>query len=250
MTKLPLSVFIITLNEEHRIAQAINSVKEWVHDIIVVDSHSTDKTVEIAQSLGARVFLNEFKGYGPQKKYAESLSTTPLVLNLDADEWVSDDLRNEIIHLFKPFPSCNGYEMKVVNVFKNQQKPPLFSYGIYCLRLYDKTKASFSNSTVHDSVHFNNKRENKGRLKSDIYHRSVVSISGLVQKMNEYSDAQAKESNKNVSIIRVLFEFPLSFIKFYFIRRYCFQGIYGFVLAVIYAFQRFLRIVKILEKKL
>ena len=99
---IPISVFIICKNEEDRIGASIKSVTGWTDEIIVVDSGSTDKTVEIAQKAGAtKVVFNEWKGYGPQKNFAQGLCKNHWVFNLDADEEVTDSLKEEIIDLFK-----------------------------------------------------------------------------------------------------------------------------------------------------
>ena len=95
MTREPLTVTIITLNEEQRILYAIQSVK-WADEVIVVDSGSIDRTVEIAKSLGARVVHNPWTGYGQQKNFAQSLATHPWVLNIDADEVVPHPLAEDI----------------------------------------------------------------------------------------------------------------------------------------------------------
>ena len=87
--KLPLSVFIIAVNEADRIALTINSVRDWADEVIVIDSGSTDDTVAVAESHGARVVFNEWNGYGPQKVFGETLCRNDWLLNLDADEEVT-----------------------------------------------------------------------------------------------------------------------------------------------------------------
>ena len=95
-----ISAFIITKNEEKRIEKAINSIKDLVQEIIVVDSGSTDDTVKLAKKLGAKVVHNDWPGYAAQKAFAENLCTHPWVMNLDADEELSVGLRNEIAYIF------------------------------------------------------------------------------------------------------------------------------------------------------
>jgi glycosyltransferase involved in cell wall biosynthesis len=95
---LPVSVFIITRDEEERLHFAINSVKGWVDEVLVIDSGSTDKTCEIAEKLGAKVTYNEWKGYGQQKIFGENLCRNKWVLNIDADEEITDEVKNNILN--------------------------------------------------------------------------------------------------------------------------------------------------------
>ncbi len=101
MKKLPISVFIISQDEEDRIAAAINFVKNFADEILVIDSGSKDKTTKIAKKLGAKVIFNKWQGYGQQKYFAESQCKNNWVINIDADEWLSLELNNEINELFK-----------------------------------------------------------------------------------------------------------------------------------------------------
>ena len=100
MPKPPISVFIITKNEADRIIPIINAIKDIADEILVIDSGSTDKTVEIASGLGAKVVYNQWVGYGPQKVFGENLCHNNWILNIDADEEVSEELALEIKHLF------------------------------------------------------------------------------------------------------------------------------------------------------
>ena len=91
--KMPISCFIIARDEEQRIGRTIRSVIDWVDEVILIDSGSTDKTVEIANALGARTLFNKWPGYGPQKRFAEEQCSHDWVLNLDADEVVTQALQ-------------------------------------------------------------------------------------------------------------------------------------------------------------
>ena len=100
MDVLPISVFIIAQDEEDRIAYTINSVKGWVREIIVIDSGSKDNTVKLCEDLGAKTFFNEWEGYGKQKIFGEQQCQEDWILNLDADEAISDNLKSEIMTVF------------------------------------------------------------------------------------------------------------------------------------------------------
>ena len=110
MTQLPLSVTIITLNEEANIERALASVR-WAADVVVVDSGSTDKTRELAEKMGARVFTNPWKGYGQQKNFAQAQTLQEWVLNIDADEEVSTELQSEIESILNSPTPHSGYQI-------------------------------------------------------------------------------------------------------------------------------------------
>ena len=101
MKSCPISVFIIAQDEADRIPLTIRSVIDWVDEVLVIDSGSSDDTVAVSEKLGAMVVFNAWKGYGPQKVYGEKLCKNDWVLNLDADEEITDALRDEIIALFE-----------------------------------------------------------------------------------------------------------------------------------------------------
>ncbi len=251
--KLPISVFIIAQNEADRIPLTINSVKEWVDEVVVIDSGSSDDTVSVSTFLGAKVIYNEWEGYGLQKRFGEDECNNNWLLNLDADEEITDELAQEIQALFATGePPLSGYIMKVRDMLPSENKFAVLAHTNHCLRLYNRDKGRFSDSTVHDSV-IMQAGEEVGRLKSPVRHRSFRSIAHAIEKMNSYTSAQAAnlqvKGGLAFACIRLLFEFPVSFFKAYVLRLYILRGKRGFIYAVIYAFGRTMRIAKYLEKR-
>ncbi|MTI18517.1 glycosyltransferase family 2 protein [Rhodobacteraceae bacterium RKSG542] len=244
--KLPISVFIITKDEEDRILMAIDSVKDWVDEIIVVDSGSTDRTTQIAEEAGAKVYFNEWNGYGEQKRFAEDQCRNTWLLNIDADEAISRDLASEIQNLFRPLPEKDIYKVHIVDVFPHEKTAKKWAYGYWQYRLYNREKGRFSSSSVHDTVR-PDKDATIGVLKGKMDHRSQRSIQFVVEKMNRYSDMQLDDmiaKGRHISAFRLFTEFPVAFFKSYFIRRAFLYGGWGIVIANNYAFSRFIRIAK------
>lgn len=254
----PISAFIITKNEESRITRAILSIKDIVDEIIVIDSGSTDKTVEIAKSLGAKTVFNEWPGYAAQKSFGENLCKHDWVLNIDADEELSPDLRHEIDFIFSSNnqEQYKAYSVNFVIMHRMDTKPRFLAPSNVFIRLYRKDFASFKNSlefTTRDAVTINKGMKEQGNiylLKNPAYHYSGTSIEQLTSKANFYSSEQAKDminNNRIPSKWRIYLEFPLYFFKAFFIRRYFVFGYYGFVDSMIFAFARFLRMAKVRE---
>lgn len=249
MNKLPISVIIITQNESDRIQAAIKSVSEWVSEIIIVDSGSTDDTVTKAKMLGAKTFFNEWQGYGKQKRFAEEQASNEWLLNLDADERVTDDLQKEILKLFQePILLADGYYIAIHDViYLTKKLNPKTPYKP--IRLYNKLKGRYSDSPVHDRVIMKPDAKVK-KLSGKIAHESIRNFSHRVDKLNAYSSAQVADlitKGRIPSTTRIIVEFWTSFIKRYFIKGYWRQGLVGYIYAMNYAYSRFLRQIKLYE---
>lgn len=251
-SKLPISVFIIAQNEEDRIAEAIKSVAGFADEILVIDSGSSDNTVSISEKLGAKVIFNKWHGYGPQKIFGESKCQNNWVLNIDADERVSEQLQDEIKNIFNndAINDAIGYKIKILNQFFNEDQPKKLAYYYNQLRLYNKKFAGFKDSTIHDSVALKDKSDHKKvkQLKGTIAHQSFRSFEHWLEKINSYSKMQALDAlkkGKNVSIVKVLTTPLLSFFKGYFIRRYFIYGFNGLIYSYVFAFGRTLKMIKI-----
>lgn len=250
--RLPISVFIITKNEADRVPRAIKSVREWVDEVIVIDSGSVDGTMDVAISLGARAVYNEWKGYGPQKVFGENLCRNKWLLNIDADEEISPQLRDEIIKEFeKEPPKYKAYSIAITDINRFSSKVGLFASAHIQVRLYHRDYAGFKDSTVHDSVILKDGINEKiYRFKAPALHRSFRSYSHAVEKIDYYSTMQAKDmfaKGRKPSALRIVIEPFYSFLKGYFVKRHCFLGVEGFIEGVIYAFARTLRLAKARE---
>jgi glycosyltransferase involved in cell wall biosynthesis len=236
-----------------RIGTAIEAVKGLSDDIVVVDSGSTDGTRELAESLGCRVFLNApFPGYGPQKRFAEDQCRHDWLLNIDADEVVPPKLADEIRSLFAfGDATADAYQVPIAEIFPGEGTPHPWAYALKPVRLYRRSRGRYAQSTVHDRVALD-EGVTVGSLATAMHHFSVRSLGDQIAKLNAYSDMQAADLAKRGVTLpawRIFFEFPLSFLKAYVVRRHFVRGIYGFMTAMNYAFSRHLRLAKHIEKR-
>ena len=252
MNRIPLSIFIITKNEADRIGATLDAVRDLSHDIVVVDSGSDDDTCAIAQARGARVVVNAFAGYGPQKRFAEDQCHEPWLLNIDADEICPPALVSEIRSLFEAGePPHRAYRVPIAEQFPGEGAPHRWSYTIAPVRLYRRDAGRYSASTVHDRVDLA-QGVSVGRLRHRIHHRSIRSLSDELRKLNAYSDMQVADleaRGKALPAWRMVSEFPFAFLKAYFLRRHVLRGRYGFLTAMNHAIYRHMRIAKHLERR-
>ncbi len=228
-----ISCVIITFNEEENIRRALNSVK-WCDEIVVVDSGSTDRTVEICEENNCRIYKKEFNGYGEQKKYAVSLAKNDWILSVDADEVVSDELCDEIKNIF------NDDEIKIDGFFIPRSLIFLgkhFKHGReskeYYLRLFNKNYGNFSSDKVHEKVILKGDTQ---KLNGTLLHYSYTNIEQYFNKFNSYTTKAAQvlfdEGNKGRNVVSIVLSFPVYFFKNYFIYRNFLNGMQGFLWAL------------------
>ena len=251
-TPLPVSCFIIAKNEADRIEDAIRSVHAWVAEIVVVvDAASSDGTEEVARRHGAVVIRNAWRGYGPQKRFAEDCCRNNWLLNLDADEAVTPELKAEIHNLFAAGePAADGYEIAIVDLFPGETRPSVFAHRLAPVRLYRRDRGRYVDSPVHDRVAFASDAR-IARLSGVMHHRSIRSLGDQISKLDRYSTMQAEDfvaRGRRLPLVRVYAEFPLAFLKAWIGRRLILRGTYGFLVAMNYAMFRHMRVAKVYEK--
>ena len=175
-----LSVAIITYNEERNIARCIKSVIDFASEIIVMDSGSTDETVNIAKSLGAKVYHQPFLGHIQQKNLVLTKTTNQWVLSLDADEAVDNKLKNNIIRELKT-PDADGYEINRMNSYCGKWIKHGAWYPDKKLRLWNKTKGEWTGLNPHDRFHLapgskigttNHENQNAAHLIGSVFYQS------------------------------------------------------------------------------
>lgn len=236
---MKISTAIITLNEEEYIKNCIDSVKSFSDEVIVVDSGSTDETVDIAKKAGAKVFTHTFSNFADQKNYAVSKTNNNWVFSIDADEKASDKLQKEIIQLNEP-DNIAGYSLPRRNYIlgkyiKHTRWQSELDRHIW---LFNKKKASWKGD-IHEEIVVQGKVE---KLKGAKEHYQYDTVSEFVEMMNSYSEIESqKKYNNNVAFSYLqLFLQPLyNFIVRYVYRLGFLDGWRGFVLSYLMAMYHF-----------
>lgn len=238
------SVYIICKNEEKHIKRVLESVKDF-DEIIVVDSGSLDSTLEIAKNYTDKIYFHEWIGFAKQKEYAKSLCSNEWVLNLDADEELTNELKKEIIDTIKE-NKIDGLDIKISSLYlgKFNSEKSKFNRRI---RFFRKSAGYYPNKLVHESIVIKGKI---AKAKGFIYDYGTLDLATHLNKINEYSSLRAQEKfdkKKRASLVKLIFVFPLSFFKSFFIKRGFLNGVRGFIAAINNAFYAFLKEAKLYE---
>lgn len=245
-----ISVYIIAYNEAEKVADAIRSVA-WADEVIVADSNSTDGTIEIAESLGAKVIQIPFQGFGALRNEAVASCTHDWIFSLDSDERCTTEAASEIKKLVQAnegdvyfVPRRNffmGREIRHSGWYPNYRQPQLFR----------KSAMRYDNSPVHESFELNSNK-NIGYLKNAIWQLPFKDLHEVIHKMNRYSTLGAtKRRQKGSSYAKGFFHAAWAFLKHYIFKRGIFDGWPGFLIAFSYfevTFYRYFKAVE-LEKK-
>jgi glycosyltransferase involved in cell wall biosynthesis len=247
-----LSAVIITYNEERNIERCIKSLLNVSQEIIVVDSGSKDKTVQIAESLGAKVIDNEFKGHIEQKNFALDQASNNWVISLDADEELSLKLTESIKKIMASQPTV-GYTMNRLNNYCGSWIKHGSWYPDVKLRLFDKTKVRWGGVNPHDkAIPLIN--EKVQHIKGDLLHYSYNTISEHTAKLDYFSSIAANayfKDGRKASFFHLRIRPPYAFFRDYVLRLGFLDGYAGWVIAKFSAYYTFLKYVKLkdLHKK-
>lgn len=228
-----LSVTIIAGEAEDEIRGCLESVK-WADEIVVVDSHSKDKTAEIAREYTDKVFLKEWEGYAAQKQCALELATNEWVFSLDSDERVSDGLRTEIEDILANGSPHDGYLIPRRNYFLGRWIKYCGWYPGFQLRFFRKGKAKLNHRQIHEAFLVDGPI---GYLTHDIIHHTHPTIHETLSKVNEYSTlrAQEKAARKRVTTLDLVLRPLAAFLQFYILKQGFRDGVYGLMVSVIHA---------------
>lgn len=246
MTSTKASVYIICCNEEQHIERLLENVKDF-DEVILVDSGSEDKTLEIAKNfLNVIIFHQPWLGYAKQKDFALGQCKNLWVLNLDADELLSDELKNEIKNAIA-LDNCDALSCRLSEVFLRKPSHRLSKHADK-IRFFKKTHGHYNlDVLVHESIFVKGKIHHANGV---IYHHGLTSIETMIKKNNEYSTLAAKmkfSQHKRSNILKMICIFFWAFLRAYFLKRFFLNGVAGFIHSMSIGFYAFLKEAKLYE---
>jgi glycosyltransferase involved in cell wall biosynthesis len=240
-----ISATIITKNEGKNIERCLKSL-EWVDEIIVVDSGSTDKTLEICRKYNCNIIETDWLGFGRTKKLAVDSVTNNWIISIDSDEEITIELKNTIKKILED-PKYNGYKINRKSFYLGKMINHCGWNSDYPLRLFNRKYGNFNEKEIHESINVEGKME---KIESTLLHYTYPTISSHIKKLNRYSDIQARElknNEKTYSLFIVPFLGLNKFIKMYFLKLGFLDGKEGFVLCSISAYGIYLKYLKLWE---
>jgi len=243
-----ISAVIITLNEEQNIGRCINSLQNVADEIIVLDSYSSDTTEKICRDKGVKFIQRSWQDYSDSKNFANSQARFDHILSIDADEALSDELRNSIIK-FKAETLLDGYFINRKTNYCGKWINHCGWYPDRKMRLWNRNKGRWDGA-IHEKVTLDPIAKT-GILSGNLLHYSFNSVYDHIVTANKFSQIAAEEAYKNGISANLLIDVLLNPL-FTFIRKYFYQlgfldGYYGFVICRISAFANFLKYIKIRE---
>ncbi|OQZ04794.1 SPBc2 prophage-derived glycosyltransferase SunS [Candidatus Brocadiaceae bacterium B188] len=245
--KFPISACVITFNEESRIRDCLESVK-WVDEIVVVDSLSTDKTVDICREYSRKVYQRPWPGNIDQKNYAMGLAKNDWILSLDADERLSPGLIREIQDAIRNPGNIPGFFFPRRSFYLGRWICHGEWYPDYQLRLFKKGCGQWQGTNPHGRVIVPGKT---GYMKHDLYHFNYKNFSHQLRTIDNYSTIFADimaDRGRGFSLHKLLFQPLYKFIRGYFFKRGFLDGLPGFIIATSSAFYIFAKQVKLWER--
>jgi glycosyltransferase involved in cell wall biosynthesis len=243
--RAPLSAVIITRNAAAVLEPCLGSLA-FVDEVVVVDSSSSDGTVELAERKGARVVQKEWLGFGRQKQFAVEQASHDWVLCLDADERVSPELARSIESALAD-PVSPVYRMARRNRFLGRWLSHGEGYPDWSPRLFNRLNARWSDDLVHEKVLF---AVTPGTLQGDLMHDSSDDLSSYLERQNRYTTLaarQAFEEGRSVSLVHLLLSPVVRFIKFYLMRLGFLDGLPGLLHISIGCMNSYIKYMKLIE---
>ncbi len=237
-----LSVVILTYNEERNIERCIRSVEDLADDLLVVDSLSTDRTREIALSLGARIIDQAFLGYKEQKNFGLDHAKYDHVLSLDADEALDEKLLEAVKKAKQSF-SADGYSMNRLTNYCGKWIRHSGWYPDVKIRLFDRRKARWKGRNPHDRLEMH-KGSNVVHLPGDILHYSFYSVEEHKAQIKRFTEISAKarfDEGQRSSLLKVWISPAAKFFKSYFVKLGILDGYSGWMISRYSAYATFLK---------
>jgi glycosyltransferase involved in cell wall biosynthesis len=246
-----LAVTVISKNEVDFIGICLDSVK-WADEIIVVDSGSTDGTVELCRGYTDKIMLTDWPGFGPQKNRALAMATSEWVLSLDADEQVSPELKQEILSVISAPGDYVAFDLPRRSSYCGRRIRHSGWWPDYVTRLFRRGSARFSNDLVHERLIVNG---HIGRLREPLIHVAFENLEDVLGTMNRYSTMGARmmhDRAKKATMATALLHGFWSFFHTYVVRAGFLDGREGFMLAISNAegtYYKYLKLLLLTERE-
>lgn len=248
-----LSAFVITFNEEEQIGDCLESLS-FCDEVVVIDSFSKDRTVQIAEQYGARVIQRAWPGYRDQKAFGLKSTKYEWVLNVDADERVSPELRDSILSVLEEDAAegqrtgrLEGYYINRVIFHLGRWWRRGGWYPEYRLRFFRREHASWGGTDPHEKAIVKGKTT---RLSGELLHYTYKDLDDQFQRLQKYSKVAALEDfrkGKRAGLKQLVVSPVVRFIKFYFIKQGFKEGVAGLIVAAAEAFYTFMKYAKLWE---
>jgi glycosyltransferase involved in cell wall biosynthesis len=247
LTRARLSAIVITRDNEPTIARCVESLS-FADEIVVLDSGSADRTVEICRELGAKVdATSDWPGYGPQKNRALDRATCEWVLSVDSDEWITPELRAEVLHAIASDAKFRGYAIPRRSSFCGRFMKHSGWWPDYVLRLFRRDAGRFSDDHTHERLVVEGA---VGKLRAPIMHEAIVDLDQMLLKMNAYSSASAysrRAQGRSATLATAILHGLWTFVRTYLLRLGFLDGREGFMLAVANAEGSYYRYLKLMH---
>jgi len=241
---IKISAVIITKNEEQNLKNCLGSL-DWVNEIVVVDSGSIDRTLQIAEEFRTKIIQTEWLGFGKTKQLAVEQASNDWVFSIDADEVVTPELKERILKLLENEMQIPGYRIRRSSFYLQKLIRHSGWDTDYPKRLFNRKSGKFSDDMVHESVQVEGKM---GIIEEPLLHFTYPTIESHIRKMNRYTTIAAEAmfaKGKKVSIFGALVRAKLKFLKMYIIRAGFLDGWAGLILALNSAYGVFLKYLKL-----
>ena len=249
---MKLTVTVITHNERTHIGAALESVS-WADEIVVIDSHSTDGTIETARRYATSVEVRDWLGYGGQKNYAADRASNDWILSIDADERVTPELAAEIRDVMRRGPDPPGYLITRVAHYLGRWMRSTDWYPDYHLRLYNRRAARWSERKVHESVEVDGVAKGGKRLprlRGELLHYPYRNMSDHLRKIDAYTTLAAEQwdaEGRRATALQAMVYPRLAFFRNYILRQGFKDGQVGLLVSLLNSHYVFLKYAKLLE---
>lgn len=247
---IPLTVVIITKNEENNIEDCLKSVHGWASEIVIVDDESTDKTVELARHYTNKIFQRKMDNEGSHRNWAYAQAQNPWVLSLDADEMVSPELRQEIMHALQNGSSFHAYSIPLRNYIGTYWVKYSGWYPAGKLRLFMKDRFKYEEVGVHPRVFLEG---NTGHLTKDIIHKGYPDFEHFLASINRQTTLEAQkwiQTGRRMSFGKALWRTVDRFFRRFIGKKGYKDGFIGLMIAILDSFYQMMSYAKYRQMKL